>query len=122
MHKSCLTAYDELAAVLAYPARWLEPFGSLQTFDEIKIGEVTHSDEEEEVDQQLRYEASQGDGGLRPGRRMLPIQAIIMRIHILVLADNILSVLYRAVIAGGWKEGLFLDIDAITRPEPPLQG
>ena len=54
MHKSCLAAYDELAAVLAYPARWLEPFGGLWTFDEIEVGEITLGDEEAEVDQELR--------------------------------------------------------------------
>ena len=72
MHKSCLTTYDELAAVLAYPARWLEPFGGLPSFNGLEIGEVTLGDEEAEVDQELRYKAAQGDGGLRPGRRMLP--------------------------------------------------
>ena len=38
VHKSCLTAYDEIAAVLASPARWLEPFGGLRTFDGIETG------------------------------------------------------------------------------------
>ena len=107
--------------MLAYPARWLEPFGSLQTFSRIEIGEITLSDEEVEVDQELQYEASQGDGGLRPSRRMLPIQATIMRGRVLGLTDNIASVLYRAVIAGGRREGLFLEVDAIAAPVPPLQ-
>ena len=67
MYKSCLTVYDELAAVLAYPARWLEPFGRLWTFNGLEIGEVTLSDEEGEVDQELRYAVAQGEGGLQPG-------------------------------------------------------
>ena len=53
---------------------------------------------------------------------MLPVQATIMSGLVLGLADNVPSVLYRAIIAGGQKEGLFLHIDAIATPEPPLQG
>ena len=122
MNKSSLTSYDELATMLAHPARWLEPFGGLQTPDEIEVGEVTLGDEEAEVDQELQYDAAQGDGGILPGQRMLPIWATITRGRVPGLANNILSVLYRAVIAGGRKEGLFLDVNAIVTPKPPLQG
>ena len=63
VHKSCLTAYDDIAAVLASPARWLEPFGGFRTFDGLEIGEVTLGDEEAEIEQELQHEASLGEGG-----------------------------------------------------------
>ena len=53
MHKSCLTAYDEISAVLASPARWLEPFGDFWTFDGLEVGEVTLGNEEDEIEQAL---------------------------------------------------------------------
>ena len=54
-------------AVLASPARWLEPFGGFQTFDGLEVGEVTLGDKEAEIEQELRSEAALGDGGPRPG-------------------------------------------------------
>ena len=45
----------------------------------IKVGEVTLGDEEADIDQELQYDTAQGDGGILPGRRMLPVQATIMR-------------------------------------------
>ena len=94
----------------------------MQTPGEIEVGEVTIGDEEAEVDQELQYDAARGDGGILPGQRMLPVRATIPRGPVLGLADNVHSVLYRAIIAGGRREGLFLEVDAIAAPEPPLQG
>ena len=73
-----------------------------------------------EVDQELWYDAAQDAKGILPGRRMLPVQAPITMGRVLGLADNIPSVLYRAIIGGGRREGLFLGVDAITESVPQL--
>ena len=117
--KSSLTRYDKLAVALAQPAQWLEPFGGLQTPDEIEVGEVTLKDEEAEIDQELQY--STAKERILPGWRMLPVWATITRGWVLGLADNIPSVLHWAIIAGGRREGLFLEVDAIVESMPPLQ-
>ena len=94
----------------------------MQIPDEIEVEEVTLEDKEVEVDQELWYDAAQDAGEILPSRRMLPVWATITRGRVLGLADNVPSVLYRAVIAGGRREGLFLEVDAIAALEPPIQG
>ena len=58
VHKACLSAYDEIAAVLASPAWWLKLFGGFRTFDGLEIGEVTLGKEEDEIEQELQQRAS----------------------------------------------------------------
>ena len=93
----------------------------MQIPDEIEVEEVTLEDKEVEVDQELWYDAAQDAEGILPGWRMLPVQATITRGWVLRLADNVPSVLYWAIIAGGRREGLFLEVDANAEPVPPLK-
>ena len=42
-------------------------------------------------------------------------------VTVLGLAGNVPRFLYLAIIAGGRREGLFLEVDAIVESVPPLQ-
>ena len=96
-----ITKYDELAVVLAQPARWLEPTGGIQTPEGVEVGEIALEDEDPEAEQELWYGAAHNAEGVPPGQRQLPIQATVTKGRVLGLYDTEQSILYQAIVFGG---------------------
>ena len=105
------------------PGEWRHPPRRIRggKREGIEVGKTALEDEEPEAKQELRCGTAHNAEGVPQGRRLLPVRATIMRGRVLGLDDNEPSVLYQAIIGGGRKEGLFLEVNSNADSIPPLQ-